>query len=202
MYEAVCAAKLIWIQQFWREGYYTANLASINTSLSNMFEQWRYHFLLRCRCWHSLPLLPDRLELPSNCFLPFAYCMSSILNDLPFVSETKMLLPSDQFHQPRSGWPWWSMMLHQLEKQNELLFFNLGPFQDFFIRRCTTTQQISADMLSELSFSCHLRSPAGNSGGSAAINDFFCHLDEGADEFMLLTELTNVSPRALVASAY
>lgn len=94
------------------------------------------------------------------------------------------------------------MMLHQLEKQNELRFFNLGPFQDFFIRRCTTTQQISADMLSELSFSCHLRSPAGSSGASAAINDFFCHLDEGADEFMLLIELTNVSPRALVASAY
>lgn len=89
MYEAVCAAKLIWIQQFWREGYYTANLASINTSLSNMFEQWRYHFLLWCRCWHSLPLLPDRLELPSNCFLPFAYCMSSILNDLPSCQKLK-----------------------------------------------------------------------------------------------------------------
>lgn len=57
-------------------------------------------------------------------------------------------------------------------------------------------------MLSELSFSCHLRSPAGSSGGAAAINDFFGHLDEGADEFMLLSELTNVSPRALVALAY
>lgn len=93
------------------------------------------------------------------------------------------------------------MMLHQLEKQNELLFFNLGPFQGFFIIRCATTQQISSDTLSELSFSCHLRSPAGSSGGAAAINDFFGHLDEDAVEFMLLSELTNVSPRAVVALA-
>lgn len=54
-------------------------------------------------------------------------------------------------------------------------------------------QQITADMLSELSFSCHLRSPAGSTGEYETINDFFGHLDEGGDEFMLLSELTNVS---------
>lgn len=94
------------------------------------------------------------------------------------------------------------MMLHQLEKTNELLFFNLDPFQDFFIIRCTTKQQMSADMLSELSFSCHLRSPAGSSGGSIAINDFLGHLEKRVSGFMLLSELTNVSARALVALAY
>lgn len=90
-----------------------------------------------------------------------------------FLSEAKTFLPSVQFHQLWSGWPWWSMMLRQLEKQNELLFFNLGPSQHFFIIKITTTQQTSADTLSELSFSCHFRSPAGSSGGAAAINDFF-----------------------------
>ncbi len=118
-----------------------------------------------------------------------------------FLSEAKMLLHSDPFHQTWSGWPWWSMMLHQLEKQNELLFFNLGPFRDFFIMRCTTTQQMSADMLSKLSFSCHLWSPAGSSGGSAGINDFLGHFEESDDEFML-SELTNVSPCAFVALAH
>lgn len=72
----------------------------------------------------------------------------------------------------------------------------------FFIIRCTTTRQTSADTLSELSFSCHIWSPAGSSGGAAAINDFFGHLDEHTLKFMFLTELTSVSVRALVAAAY
>lgn len=167
-----------------------------------MLEQLRYHSYFDA----AVDILCLRSLIDLNYHLTSAYHLHTVWAWFwvtCFLSEAKMLLPSDKFHQPWSGWPWWSMMLHQQEKQNELLFFNLGPFQDFFfIIRCTTTQQISADTLSELSFSCHLRSPAGSSGGSAAINDFFGHLEEGVDEFMLLSELTNVSARALVALAY
>lgn len=95
------------------------------------------------------------------------------------------------------------MMLHQLEEQNESLSLNLGPFpRFFFITICTATQQISADTLSGLSFSCHLRSPAGSSAGAAAINDFFGHLNEDTIEFVLLSELTSVSSHAFVALAH
>lgn len=53
--------------------------------------------------------------------------------------------------------------------------------------------------LSELSFSWHFWSPAGSSGGAAAINDFFGHLDK---KIMLLAGLISESVYALVVAAY
>lgn len=128
----------------------------------------------RCRLYSDAAAVnPDRSQLPSSiCTALWAWFWATC-----FLSGAKTLLPSDQFHQPWSGWPWWSMMLHQLERKNELLFFNLEPFLDFFfplsIIRCTTTEPISSHTSSQLSFSCHFRSPAGSLGGAAAINDFF-----------------------------
>lgn len=42
----------------------------------------------------------------------------------------------------------------------------------------------------------------GASGGDAAINDFFGHLDEDSAEFMLLGGMTSVSPCAIVTLAH
>lgn len=92
-----------------------------------MFQQWRYHFYYNAAV--DILCLLSLIDL--HCHLTTDYHLHNVWVTC-FLSGAKMLLPSDQFHQPWSGWPWWSMMLHQLEKQNELLFFNLGPFRYFF----------------------------------------------------------------------
>lgn len=54
----------------------------------------------------------------------------------------------------------------------------------FFIMARTSRKQIGVDVLSQLSFSCHLPSPAGSSGRFPLINGFFGHLNKDGDGFV------------------
>lgn len=71
---------------------------------------------------------------------------------------------------------------HRVQQAKAMTFL---PFiRMFFIIARTSRKQIGVDVLSQLSFSCHLPSPAGSSGRSPPINGFFGHLNKDADGFV------------------
>lgn len=71
---------------------------------------------------------------------------------------------------------------HQLEQAKGMTFLQF--IRIFFIIARTSRKQIGVDVLSELSFSCHLPSPAGSSGRFPPINGFFSHLNKDGDGFV------------------
>lgn len=71
---------------------------------------------------------------------------------------------------------------HQLEQAKGMTFLQF--IRIFFIMARTSRKQIGVDVLSELSFSCHLPSPAGSSRRFPPINGFFSHLNKEGDGFV------------------